>query len=163
MVSLADTLVQQLLRSRYVAALATQNPNGSIHMVAVWYWYDGECIFVATSSRSRKARNLKASPRVSIMIDARDPAASFGAHIAGDAQILSGDASQECNAQIYRKYLSDAAIADPRVGPVFASWDDVTIRITPSSVVAWDMREADRQVFAGAFARNPAYMLPLER
>lgn len=97
------------------------------------------------------------------MIDARDPAASFGTNITGTAQLLEGDASLESNARIHGKYLSDDAIADPRVGPVFASWDDATIKITPGSVIAWDMRVADRQAFGGAFAGNPAYMLPLER
>jgi PPOX class probable F420-dependent enzyme len=163
MASLSDKLVKSLLEGRYVAALATQHPSGSIHMVAVWYWFDGHHIYVATSSRSHKARNLQLNPKVSVMIDARDPAASFGINISGTAQLLRDETSGQANARIYRKYLSDAALADPRVGPVFASWDDITIQITPTSVIAWDMRVADRQAFGGAFAANPTYMLPLER
>ena len=58
MASLADALVRQLLDGRHIASLATENPNSSIHMVAVWYWFDGTHVYVATSSRSRKARNL---------------------------------------------------------------------------------------------------------
>jgi hypothetical protein len=46
---------------------------------------------------------------------------------------------------------------------VFAAWDDVTIRIAPASVIAWDMREADRQFFGGVLGSNPAYLLPLQR
>jgi nitroimidazol reductase NimA-like FMN-containing flavoprotein (pyridoxamine 5'-phosphate oxidase superfamily) len=64
MASLSDAVVRQLLEGRYIATLATQNANGSIHMVSVWYWFDGANIFVATSSRSRKARNLPANPKV---------------------------------------------------------------------------------------------------
>jgi len=41
MASLSDSLVRQLLDDRHIATLATQNPDGSIHMVAVWYWFDG--------------------------------------------------------------------------------------------------------------------------
>lgn len=163
MASLSDALIRQLLDGRHVASIATHNPNGSIHIVAVWYWFDGTDVSVATSSRSRKARNLRANPEVSLMIDARDPAASYGATINGSAQILTGESSQKYNAEIHRKYLSEAALADPRVGPVFAAWDDVTIRVVPVSVIAWDMREADRQVFGGAFKSNPGYLLPLER
>ena len=163
MASLADALVQQLLNGRYVAALASQNPDGPIHMVAVWYWFDGSRIFVATGSRTRKARNLKSSAKASLMVDSRDPQASFGTTITGTVQILSGEASQRVNAEIHRKYLSAAAIADPRVGPVFAAWDDVTIQITPASVISWDMRVADTQVFGGAFKNNPTYLLPLEK
>lgn len=163
MASLTDPLVQQLLEGRYVASIATENPNGLIHMVAVWYWFDGSDVFVATSSRSRKTRNLQSTPKVTLMIDSRDPAASCGVTISGKAQILSGEESQKKNQEIHRRYLSSAALADPRVGPVFAGWDDVTIQITPRSVIAWDMREADRQVFGGAFASNPGYLLPLQR
>jgi len=97
------------------------------------------------------------------MIDARDPAASYGVTIAGTAKILSGDLSRQSNAEIHRKYLSQDALADARVGPVFAAWDDVTIQIAPASVIAWDMRQADRQFFGGVLEKNLAYLLPLQR
>ncbi|HZR55419.1 MAG TPA: pyridoxamine 5'-phosphate oxidase family protein [Terriglobales bacterium] len=163
MASLSDARVKQLLESRYIASFATQNPNGSIHIVAVWFWFDGTDIYVATASRSRKARNLKANPQVSLMVDSRDPAASYGVTLTGSAQVLSGESSQRCNTQIHRKYLSEAALADPKVGPVFAGWDDITVRLVPTSVIVWDMREADQHVFGSSFKNNPEYLLPLER
>ena len=163
MTSLSDALVRQLLSGRFIASLATEHPNSSIHMVAVWFWFDGTDLYVATASRSHKARNLQSSPKVSLMIDSRDPAASCGVTIAGTAKILTGEVSRLKNAEIHRKYLSPPALADPRVGPVFAAWDDVTIQIKPASVIAWDMRVADRQFFGGAMESNPSYLLPLER
>jgi PPOX class probable F420-dependent enzyme len=163
MAKLTDALVQQLLKGRYIATLATGSPDNSIHMVAVWYWFDGAKIFVTTSSRSRKGRNAQSNPKVSIMFDSRDPQASFGATIAGTAKILTGQASQQRAAEIHRKYLSAAALSDPKVGPVFAMFDDITIEITPASVISWDMRVLDQQAFEGAFARNPSYLLSLER
>lgn len=163
MASLTDSLVRQLLDGRHIATLATQNADGSIHMVAVWYWFDGAHVCVATSSRSRKARNLQSNAKASLMIDARDPAASCGVTIAGTAKILTGEPSRKSNAEIHRKYLSADALGDARVGPLFAAWDDVTIQIAPASVIAWDMREADRQFFGGVLEKNPAYLLPLQR
>jgi PPOX class probable F420-dependent enzyme len=163
MAALSDALVKQLLEGRYIASFATENPDGSIHMVAVWYWFDGAKIYVATSARTRKARNLEANAKVSVMIDSRDPRASFGATITGKAEILAAEASRQKNEKIHAKYLSAAALADPRVGPVFAGWDDITIQIAPTAVIMWDMRVADQQVFGGAFEKNPAYLLPLER
>jgi PPOX class probable F420-dependent enzyme len=163
MASLSDALVRQLLDGRYIASFATHNPNGSVHMVAVWFWFDGTDIYVATSARSRKARNLQSNPEVSIMIDARDQAASYGVSVTGSAQVLTGESSRKCNTEIHRKYLSDAALADPKVGPVFAAWDDVTVRLAPASVIAWDMREADQQFFGGTLKNNPGYLKPLAR
>ena len=163
MATLSDPLVQQLLHGRHIAALATHNPDQSIHMVAVWYHFEGERIYVATSSRSRKMRNLRSNARVSFMVDSRDPAASCGFTLEGTAEILTGEPSRAWNARVQSKYLSDAAIKDERVGPVFAAWDDVTIEIHPHSLFSWDMREADRQVFGSAFQKNPTYLLPIER
>jgi len=163
MASLSDPNVKQLLEGRYIGALGSFNPGGSVHIVSVWYWFDGSNIFVATSTRTRKAQNLQANPKASLMIDSRDPAASFGATITGSVKFLTGDLSRTHNEKIHAKYLSAAAIADPKVGPIFAGWDDVTIQITPKSVISWDMREADRQVFSSSFEKNPAYLLPVER
>lgn len=163
MATLLDELVKSLLDGRYIASFATQNANGSIHIVAVWFWFDGTDIYVATSSRSRKARNLEGNPAVTLMIDSRDPAASYGVTIAGTAHVLRGDSSRKYNGEIHRKYLSGAALADPKVGPVFAAWDDVTVRLSPVSVITWDMRQADEHVFGGAFKNNSSYLLPIER
>ena len=163
MASLSDALAMQLLDGRYIASLATHNPDGSIHMVAVWYLFDGSHAYVATSSRSRKARNLQSNASASLMIDSRDVAASCGVNIAGTAKLLTGASSQSWNKRLHRKYLSDAALADPRVAPVFAAFDDVTIQITPTAVMSWDMREVDKQAFSGVIGSNPTYLLPLER
>lgn len=163
MANLSDAAVLEMLSGRHIGSLATQNADSTTHMVAVWYYFDGESIYVATAGYSRKAKNVKRSSQVSLMIDARDLAAQRGICITGTAQLLTGPASSPWNEKVHRKYLSTAALADPKVGPVFAQWDDVTIQITPSSVIAWDLREADSQAFGGALASNPEYLLPLDR
>jgi nitroimidazol reductase NimA-like FMN-containing flavoprotein (pyridoxamine 5'-phosphate oxidase superfamily) len=162
MASLSDPLVQELLHGRFIATLATSNPDGSMNLTAVWYFFDGEYLYVATSSRSRKGRNAKERAKASLMVDSRDPRASRGVTCAGAVDIVRGDASQELNQRIHRTYLSEAALADGRIGPVFAAWDDITLRIKPSSVFAWDMRVADQQFFGGAMS-TPGYLLEQER
>ncbi|HZU23768.1 MAG TPA: pyridoxamine 5'-phosphate oxidase family protein, partial [Terriglobales bacterium] len=123
MASIDDPLVQELLAGRYVATLATQNQDGSPHLVSVWFFYaQGKC-YIATASRSKKARNLKERPAAALMVDSRDEAASRGVTISGAARLLSGEESKRLNSKIHAKYLSDAAIHDARVGPVFAQWD----------------------------------------
>jgi general stress protein 26 len=161
MVQISDPSVQQLLAGRYIASLGTENSDGSIHLVAVWFYHDGQHIYVATSSRTRKAQNVSKNSKVSLMIDSRNPATQKGICIKGTARVLEGDASKASRDEVHRKYLSQAALADPRVGPVFAAFDDVSIQIAPTSVILWDMNEMDRQAFGGAFASNPGYFLPV--
>jgi hypothetical protein len=45
---------------------------------------------------------------------------------------------------------------------VFASFDDVTLRLTPESWITWDMAILDAQALGGKMARNPEYLLPLD-
>ncbi len=163
MASLSDELVKELLDGRYIASLATRNTDGSIHMVAVWYLYEGGRIYIATAARSRKARNLQSDPKVTVMIDSRDVAASRGVQITGTAKMITGESSRQWNGKLHRKYLSEAGLLDSKVGAMFAVMDDVTIEVTPGSVISWDMRQLDRQLFGGAIEKNPSYLLPLER
>lgn len=157
MAALSDPLVQELLNGRFIATLATHNSDGTIHLTSVWYMYE-----VATSSRTRKLRNVRTNPIASLMVDSRDATASRGVTCAGSAEVVMGTASSALNARIHRRYLSGAALADARVGPVFAAWDDVTLRISPNAIFSWDMRELDRNVLAGAMS-TPGYFLPLDR
>ena len=70
-----DPTLQEILRGRYIAALGTENADGTIHLTAVWYLFEDGYLWVATSSKSRKARNLMARPKGSLMVDVRKPGA----------------------------------------------------------------------------------------
>jgi PPOX class probable F420-dependent enzyme len=157
-----DPNLQELLRGRYIATLGTENPDGSIHLTAVWYLFESGCLFVGTSSKSRKGRNVAARPKASLMVDVRKPGAERGVTATGSVELISGPQSQEINRRIHSRYLSAAAVSDPHIGPVFASFDDVTIRLAPVSWIAWDMAVLDAQAFGGRLGGTPGYMLPLD-
>ena len=160
--STLDPALQGLLQGRYIATIATTSADGSIHLTAVWYLFEDGSLFVATSSRSRKARNVAARGTAALMVDVRKPGAERGVNAAGKAELISGDHSREINRRIHRRYMSAAAIADPHIGPVFESFDDVTIRIAPVSWTAWDMGILDKQAFGGRLGGTPGYLLPLD-
>jgi PPOX class probable F420-dependent enzyme len=154
--------LQEFLRGRYIATLGTENEDGTIHLTAVWYLFESGCLFVATSSRSRKARNLAARPKASLMVDLRKPGTERGVTAAGRVEVISGGQSREINLRIHSRYLSAGALSDPHVGPAFASFDDVTIRLTPVSWTTWDMAVLDAQALGGRLGATPGYLLPLD-
>lgn len=157
-----DPAFQELLRGRYVATLGTENPDGSIHLTAVWYLFEDGNLFVATSSKTRKSRNVAARPRASLMVDARKAGAERGLTASGNVTLISGDPARAINRRIHSRYLSAAAMSDPHIEPVFASFDDVTIRLTPVSWTTWDMAALDAQAFGGRLGGTPGYLLPLD-
>lgn len=157
-----DPALRELLRGRYIAAFGTENADGTIHLTAVWYLFESGCLFIATSSKSRKARNLAARPQASLMVDVRKSGAERGVAAAGKAEIISGERSRGINLRIHSRYMSPAAISDPHIGPAFASFDDVTICLTPVSWTSWDMSVLDAQAFGGRLGKTPGYLLPLD-
>ena len=157
-----DPTFQELLRGRYIATLGTRNADGTMHLTAVWYVFEDGCLFVATSSRTQKSRNVVARPKASLMVDARRPGTERGVTAAGKVEVISGAQSQKINRSIHSRYLSAGAISDPHVGPVFAAFDDVTLRLTPFSWITWDMAVLDAQALGGRLGKTPGYMLPLD-
>jgi len=131
-----DPALQEYLQGRYIATCGTENADGSIHLTAVWYLFNDGHFFVATSSKSRKVHNAVARPKASLMVDARKPGAERGVTATGSVEVISGEQSAEINLRIHSRYMSLAAISDPQIGPVFASFDDVTLRLTPDSWIS---------------------------
>lgn len=96
------------------------------------------------------------------MVDSRTPGGERGATATGAIELISGDQSREINRRLHCRYLSAAAVADVHIGPVFESFDDVTLRLTPSSWIAWDRAALDTQAFGGRLGKTPGYVLPLD-
>src|SRR4051812_49312704 len=64
--------VRSLLAGPHIAHIATLLPDGSPHSVAIWAGVRGDHAYFFTQERSRKARNLRADPRVAISIVDKD-------------------------------------------------------------------------------------------
>jgi hypothetical protein len=103
-----------------------------------------------------------ARPKASLMVDLRKAGGERGVTAAGKAELISGERSRELNRRIHSRYLSSAAMSDPLIEPVFASFDDVTIQLTPTSWVTWDMAMLDAQAFGGRLGKTPGYLLALD-
>jgi general stress protein 26 len=82
--------LEEFLRRRFVATLGTENADGTIHLTAVWYIFEDGDLFVATSSKTRKARNVAARPRASLMVDVRKAGAECGVTAVGTVHVISG-------------------------------------------------------------------------
>lgn len=157
-----DSNLQEFLQRRFIATLGTESADGAIHLTAVWYLFEEGRLYVATSSKTHKARNVTARAKASLMVDLRKAGAERGVTAAGKAELISGERSRELNRGIHSRYLSSAAMSDPLIGPVFASFDDVTIQITPTSWITWDMAMLDAQAFGGRLGKTPGYLLALD-
>jgi PPOX class probable F420-dependent enzyme len=144
-----------LLDGRHYATLATQDADGSPHLTPVWYLFRDEQLFVGAPSFSRKAKNAAARPTASLVVDIRKPGGERWVSATGPVTIPRGDDSRAIVAAIQQRYLTAAALADPRVGPGFAGADDVTLCTRPTTWRSWAAADLDAKVFGGILGASP--------
>lgn len=144
-----------LLEGRHYATLGTQDPDGTVHLTPVWYLFRDGQLFVAAPSSSRKVKNAVARGAASLLVDVRTPGAERWVSGAGPVTLLRGDESQKVNAAIVERYLTAEALADPRIGPVFAASDDVTLCLRPATWRSWAGADLDAQYFGGLLSATP--------
>jgi PPOX class probable F420-dependent enzyme len=154
--------VRALLAGRRYATLATYNRDDTIYLTPVWFLFDGRGFYFGTSSASRKVENLRRKALASVVVDVRRPGSECWVSASGTADILTGDEALAINASIRRRYLTQDAIDDARIGPVFAAGDDVTIKLTPTGWSSWTVRSLDERV-GGVLGRTPErWFLPVD-
>ncbi len=132
---LSDSALEVLATAQH-AILGTENRDGSVHLVPVMYLFDEGRVYLATSAASRKARNVGARPRATVLV--QDPRANGEAWVqgSGPAEIVHGEPAQHLGRKIRGRYLTE--VGEEQLGTVMALYDDVVIVVTPDRWMAWD-------------------------
>lgn len=134
----------ELLAARLIANLATLNKDGSVHLVAMWFLWDGDHILIPTSRKTRKARNLARDPRATVMID--DSRGGFdlrGITLVGRVEIVGAPESFSLNRRIHEKYVTSAGL-ELAVVRAYLGTDDITLRFRPERLSSWDLRHTEQ-------------------
>ena len=126
-------------REAHLAKLATINEDGTPHLVPIWYMHDGRDLLVITRPTSRKVRNLRRDPRVTICIDRPTP--PYAGVVAQGIAALEEVAYQELAVPMAVRYLG--VDAGTLVGAQYAAVDLTTIRIRIDRMFSWDYSRPD--------------------
>lgn len=135
---LSKDALAALLEGRYVASLGTLDRDGRIHIVPLWYRREGNHILLPTSSRSRKARNIRRHPHASVTIHKTGAGTERGVLIRGPVTVVEGPEALELNRSIYLRYVTPEGLKQPAVADSLAS-DDITLRVKMEEVISWDL------------------------
>jgi PPOX class probable F420-dependent enzyme len=128
---------QQRLRDSHCYWLGTSWPDGRVHLMPVWAVWDGEQLWFSSSLRSRKVRNLRERPVVTVATE--EP---------HEPVVVEGTAHVETDRKVITKFLTalnakyGTAYAEDFLDPTLNS----TVRVRPRLAFALD--EAD-------FTRTP--------
>ena len=135
---LSDDERKTLLREAPIARLASVNPDGTIHIVALWFAYvDGDLIF-GTQDMTNKVRNVRLDPRVTVLVDVEEPELR-GVLIHGRAELDYDDVLAKRVAVLDGPRKVHAREDARGLATTLAgNWAPVVIRVRPERVTSYD-------------------------
>jgi PPOX class probable F420-dependent enzyme len=128
--------LRSFLGERRYAVLATHDPDGRIHLTPIWFLFEDDRFYFASSSGSRKMKNVERDFSASVVVDSREPGRERWVSASGPVEILRDGEAQSINAQIRRRYLAPKALDGP-IEAALRESDDVTLRLTPTTWRSW--------------------------
>ena len=128
--------IDDVLGQRLTATLGTLNADGSVHLASVIFLFDAGRFFIETSSVTRKARNVAARGKATVLVQGM---ASTGRNLMvsgeGTGRLLSGGDATRANRRVRAKYMVPGALdaIERAWGPI----DDVCLEVTPERWRSW--------------------------
>jgi PPOX class probable F420-dependent enzyme len=98
---------RDLLERPICGVLTTMSSTGQPESSLVWVDHDGPCAIVNTTLERRKGRNLRANPKVSLLVVDPDDTARF-IQIRGDAELVREGALEHLD-RLTRRYTRHPA------------------------------------------------------
>ncbi|ABK77282.1 conserved hypothetical protein [Cenarchaeum symbiosum A] len=124
----------EFLKKQKLLRLATTCPDGTPHVVPVWYEYANGKINIGTNTGTQKARNVKSCPRAGFCVDEGVDAPGVTA-VAG-----SGSANVILDSNVVRNIensiLSRYPMTNTSTGEIL-DLTDCIIEITPDKYYSW--------------------------
>ena len=134
--------VRSFLAERRYAVLATHEPDGGIRLTPIWFLFEDDRFYFASSSESRTMQNVAKTISASVVVDAREPGRERWVSASGLAEILRDGEAQSINARIRRRYLAPKALGGP-IEAALRESDDIALRLTPTGWRSWTAPNVD--------------------
>ena len=146
MPALTKEELDSFLSKTGVARLCTHNPDGTMHAAPIWFMYDrGEFVF-GTQQDSRRVKNIRGNPDVTIILDQEQPPPK-GVVVYGRAALDYDDVVSK-RIKIFEKYMPHANAAELAQG-LAKLRKPVIIRVPPTKVVSYDYDKDPTGLFKG--------------
>src|SRR5262245_50572804 len=141
-ITMTDDEVTAFVESSGTATMATIGPDGTPHLVAMWFAVVDGKIWFETKSRSQKAVNLRRDPRITVMIeDGLTYDSLRGVSLEGRAEIVEDpDALWEVGVSVWERYNGPYTDEVKPFVEVMLN-KRVAVRVDVERVRSWDHRK----------------------
>jgi PPOX class probable F420-dependent enzyme len=124
--------------------LATHNPDGSIHLVAMWYGFTADgTIGFETFHKSQKVQNLRRDARVTALVEAGDAYENLqGVELVGTMEISDDhDTLFGIALSVLERYHPEVSESDRNAAAEMVINKRVALLFHPEKTVTWDHRK----------------------
>jgi PPOX class probable F420-dependent enzyme len=136
--TLAAARILRFLEREPIVWLSTVRPDGSPHLVPIWFSWDGEALLIFSKPGAQKVRNLRVRP--SVMLALGDAEENFDVGlIEGRAELLDRPSREVLPASHLAKYAARLA-AIGLDAETYAATYSQAIRIVPDDFLGWHGR-----------------------
>ncbi|MDE2060638.1 MAG: pyridoxamine 5'-phosphate oxidase family protein [candidate division NC10 bacterium] len=136
--TMSQQAMNVFLGQQKVCRLATVDRQGQPHVVPVWHiLLDGE-LYIETSPRSKKGRNLQANQKVALVVDGGDGFENYkGIMIQGTVEFVNDKRMlQQFRDAMAQRYFGTAE--HPGYKYLVSGSDPLLMKVVPKKVVTWD-------------------------
>jgi PPOX class probable F420-dependent enzyme len=144
MTTISATRILRFLEREPVVWLSTVRPDGTPHLVPIWFTWDGEALLIFTKPDAQKVRNLRANPSVMLALGDVDDDFDVGL-IEGRAEFVDLRGSGDMPAAHLEKYADRLAALGLSAADYAATYS-LAIRIVPIDFLDWHGRTTSRTV-----------------
>ncbi|MEU7910402.1 pyridoxamine 5'-phosphate oxidase family protein [Microbispora bryophytorum] len=142
-IAMSEEEIAELLRDARKLQLGTINPDGTPHLVTMFYGLDDGRVTFWTYAKSQKARNIERDPRVSCLVETGDEYARLrGVLVYGRARLIDDPAAVlEVGLGVTRR-MTGMPVEGPeaRAHVEHTARKRVAYLVEPARVVSWDHR-----------------------
>lgn len=135
----------ELLARPVLARLGTASPATlQPHVVPVWFYWDGACLWISGFDSTRKFKELRHNPRCSVLVDGGGPPPddqppAWGVLLEGQAELIRSPAELVVgmSTRIYIRYLGEEGVLAPEPQSWIHDPENTLIRLAPEQIYNW--------------------------
>jgi PPOX class probable F420-dependent enzyme len=139
---MSDTEIAEFIEQHRTCTMATVGPDGTPHLVAMWYAVIDGQIWFETKSRAQKTVNLRRNPRITVMIeDGLTYEQLRGVSIEGNGVVIDdADALWKVGVNVFERYTGPyTEEMKPFVETMLNK--RVAVRVDVERIRSWDHRK----------------------
>jgi PPOX class probable F420-dependent enzyme len=145
LIRIDEEALWEFIGSQKTVQVGTLNPDGSIHLVPLWFALDGHCIILETFSKSQKVKNLERNPNITLLFeDGTEYTQLRGASLSAQAELV-----QDVEA-VHRYHCSVIGRNQPELSKEVIEQvsksmapKKTAILVRPDKVMSWDHSKLD--------------------